>query len=310
MTRPSAGATGPLALAGAMPLRAAGFIVTFYGDVVVPRGGEVWIGAVIEACAAVGISETLVRTAVSRLVSAGQLEGWRRGRRSFYRLSDVAQAEFAEASLLIYGPPEGDGAPARWRFVHLPEEGAEARMAQLERAGYARLRPQLAVGMARGEVPRGLLCFEAEASGPLGLLAGFAGQAWDLAPHAAAYRAFLDRFAPVRADALDGAEALAMRLLLVHAWRGALLRDPRLPAEALPRDWPGHAARALFARLYAALSPAADSQVAARFEGGKGPLPAVNAATVARAALLAGGMKAEPGQGLRPGGPARVVVAE
>ncbi|MCB1394734.1 MAG: PaaX family transcriptional regulator [Rhodobacteraceae bacterium] len=284
-----------------MPLRAAGFIVTLYGDVVVPRGGEVWIGTVIEACAAVGISETLVRTAVSRLVSAGQLEGWRRGRRSFYRLTDAARAEFEAASRVIYGPPEGDGAPARWRFVHLPELGADGRMVQLERAGYARLRPQLAVGVARGEAPRGLLCFEAEASGALGLMAGFAAQAWDLEPHAAAYRAFLERFAPVDAAALDGAEALAMRLLLVHAWRGALLRDPRLPAEALPVDWPGHAARGVFVRLYAALSPAADSQVAARFEGGKGPLPAVNAVLEARAALLARGANSEVGQGVRGG---------
>jgi len=300
MNKPIARETGPLALAGAMPLRAAGFIVTLYGDVVVPRGGEVWIGTVIEACAAVGISETLVRTAVSRLVSAGQLEGWRRGRRSFYRLSDAAQAEFAEASRLIYGPPEGGGAPARWRFVHLPEDGAEGRMTQLERAGYARLRPQLAVGVARGAAPRGLLCFEAEASGALGLMAGFAAQAWDLEPHAAAYRAFLARFAAVEAGALTGTEALAMRLLLVHAWRGVLLRDPRLPPEALPVDWPGHAARALFARLYTALSPAADSLVAARFEGGKGPLPAVNAVLEARAALLAEEANFRPGQGLRP----------
>ena len=97
-----------------LPLRAAGFIVTLYGDAVVPRGGAVWIGTIIETCAAVGISETLVRTAVSRLVASGQLEGWRRGRRSFYRLSDGAQAEVEAAGRLIYGPPE----PWRWRFVH------------------------------------------------------------------------------------------------------------------------------------------------------------------------------------------------
>lgn len=52
------------------PLRAASFIVTIYGDVVEPRGGAIWIGNLIEICAGVGISETLVRTAVSRLVAA------------------------------------------------------------------------------------------------------------------------------------------------------------------------------------------------------------------------------------------------
>ncbi|PII39244.1 hypothetical protein T190_08555, partial [Sinorhizobium meliloti CCBAU 01290] len=88
------------------PLRAASFIVTIYGDVVEPRGGAIWIGNLIEICAGVGISETLVRTAVSRLVAAGQLAGEREGRRSFYRLTDAARAEFAAAARVIFGPPE------------------------------------------------------------------------------------------------------------------------------------------------------------------------------------------------------------
>lgn len=268
------------AMAGAVPLRAAGLIVTLYGDVVVPRGGEVWMGAIVETCGGLGISETLVRTAVSRLVSAGQLEGWRRGRRSFYRLTERAGAEFAEAERLIYGPPEA----WRWRFVHLPEEGAEAAMARLERQGYARLRPLLAVGPARGAVPGGMLGFDAEALGAVGLLADFAARTWDLAPHARAYAEMLALFAPLEGAVIRGASALAARVLLVHVWRQALLRDPRLPAEALPADWPGHAARALFHRLYAALSAAADSHVGAAFEGAQGLLPAVTAATDARLA--------------------------
>ena len=44
-----------------------------------------------------GIEDGAVRTAVSRLVGAGRLVGERIGRRSFYRLSDPAQAEFAAA---------------------------------------------------------------------------------------------------------------------------------------------------------------------------------------------------------------------
>ena len=51
-------------------LRSASFIVTLYGDVAVPRGGVLWTGTLIEICARVGISESLVRTAVSRLVTA------------------------------------------------------------------------------------------------------------------------------------------------------------------------------------------------------------------------------------------------
>lgn len=59
-------------LAG-VELRSAPFIVTIYGDVVVPRGGVLWTGTLIDICARVGINESLVRTAVSRLVAAGSL---------------------------------------------------------------------------------------------------------------------------------------------------------------------------------------------------------------------------------------------
>lgn len=290
----SDGFTGKVGgLVQAMPLRAAGFIVTLYGDAVVPRGGEIWIGTIIETCALVGISETLVRTAVSRLVAAGQLEGWRRGRRSFYRLSERLQAESEAASRLIYGPPE----PWRWRFVHLPEVGADSLMALLEGQGFARLRPQLAVGPARSALPKGVLVFDADPAAGEALLADFAAQAWDLAPHAAAYQTLLAQFGPL--DGVppdDGAAALTARLLLVHAWRHALLRDPRLPDAALPADWPGHAARALFHRLYAALSPAADSQIGTRFEGAQGPLPVSTPHLTARLAVE----NSEPGQGLYP----------
>ncbi|WP_116557411.1 PaaX family transcriptional regulator C-terminal domain-containing protein [Pararhodobacter oceanensis] len=250
-------------ISAAMPLRAAGFLVTLYGDAVVPRGAEVWMGAIIETCAQVGFSETLVRTAVSRLVAAGQLEGARRGRRSFYRLTASAQAEYAEAAGLIYGAPD----PCGWRFVYLPAEGADAVMSGLERQGYARLRAQLAVGPARGPVPQGLLAFEAEPTGDTALLPQFVAQMFNLTPHVRAYADLIQQFAPVLplAPRIGGPQALALRLLLVHGWRSALQHDPRLPEEALPKDWPGHAARTLFARLYLALSPAADSHIAAHF---------------------------------------------
>lgn len=271
-------------IVASMPLRAAGFIVTLYGDAVGPHGGEVWIGTIIEVCAEVGISETLVRTAVSRLVAAGQLLGQRRGRRSFYRLTDTARAEFDAAARLIYGPPD----PARWRFVYAPETGAEAWMAQLETRGFARLRPQMAVGPARGAVPPGLLGFDASADDAAGLLPDFVAHLWDLTPHRRAYEAFLARFDPVlsRAAGLTDRDALTLRLLLVHDWRRALLADPRLPSSALPRDWPGQQARDLFAALYLALAHAAESRIAARFEAVQGGIPDAGDAVAARLSSL------------------------
>lgn len=298
-------------LAEQIPLRAAGFIVTLYGDVVVPRGGEVWIGNIISACALVGISETLVRTAVSRLVSAGRLEGRRAGRRSFYRLTPAASEEFAQAARIIYGTACEPG----WRFVWLPEEGAEAAMAQLERAGHARIKAQLAVGPDNAPLPAGALGFAAHPEGETALLRDFAAAHFDLHSHAASYEEFAARFALPAAGkassgavgAGSGAAALALRLLMVHAYRQVLLRDPRLPAQALPANWPGTRARAVFARSYLALSAAADSHIGAAFEAISGPLERETAQTRDRIEALRAGIgpkAALENNDLAPDGPA------
>lgn len=271
------------------PLKAAGFIVTIYGDVVEPRGGVVWTGNLVEICAEVGISETLVRTAVSRLVAAGQLSGEREGRRSFYRLAAPARAEFAAAARLLFGPPE----VADWHFVQLTGVRPDEAMQVLERAGHARLGPRLAVG-ARALPPlkQSAVVFRAEVVSGGDDLGAFAADHWNLEHHAEAYRGFLSRFGRL-ADLLSGglrlspANSLVARLLLVHQFRLVVLRDPRLPQAALPADWPGEEARALFARLYLRLSPEADLHVARNFMTADGPLPETSEATLRRLALLA-----------------------
>ena len=270
------------------PLKAAGFIVTIYGDVVEPRGGVVWTGNLIETCAAVGISETLVRTAVSRLVAAGQLSGEREGRRSFYRLAAPARAEFAAAARMLFGPPEA----ADWHFVQLTGKAPDEAMQVLERAGHARLGPRLAVG-ARALPPlkHPAVVFRAEVVAGEGGLGAFAADHWNLGLHAEAYRGFIGRFGRL-ADLLAGgtrlgaADSLVARLVLVHQFRLVVLRDPRLPQAALPEDWPGEEARCLFTDLYLRLSPEADHHVARSFVTADGGLPEVSEATLRRLSLL------------------------
>ena len=114
-------------------------------------------------------------------------------------------------------------------------------------------------------------------------------QFWDLSALQAGYRAVLDRFGPLespRCEALSDGDALVARLLLVHVYRNVVLRDPRLPQAVLPSDWQGHAARALFRRLYRRLSPAAERHIAGRFEGVDGYLPARTPESEARLAGL------------------------
>jgi phenylacetic acid degradation operon negative regulatory protein len=263
-------------IAADLRLNAAAFIVTIYGDIVVPRGGVLWTGTLIDLCGGAGISETLVRTAVSRLVAADQLVGERIGRRSFYRLQARAAATFQQAADLLYGPDR----PARgWQIIHAPdlrpEDARHQRMGHM--GGPVFIRPD------RGQPPPpGTLVFHAETVTTADPLAGF----WDLSALRDGYDGFMALFRTVDPGALDAERALVMRLLLVHAYRMVLLRDPRLPPDHLPADWNGAEARAMFRALYRALTPAAHRHIAAQCEGAEGVLPAETEATALRMAGL------------------------
>lgn len=263
-------------IASALRLKAAAFIVTIYGDLVLPRGGVLWTGTLIELCARVGFNESLVRTAVSRLVAASQLIGERVGRRSYYRLHPSAAAEFRQAEQLLYFQ---DRAARGWQIIRDPELRPED--ARRQRMGH--LGGSLFIRPDRGQAARpGALVFHAEVVTAAEPLSGF----WDLSALREGYSRFMDLFAAVDPAGLGEAEALVMRLLLVHAYRMVLLRDPRLPEEHLPEGWNGAPARACFRRLYLALSPAAERHVAASCEGVSGLLPAQTPATAQRLASL------------------------
>ncbi len=91
--------------------RAAGLIVTLYGDAVAPRGGRAWLGSIARLLAPLGVSERLVRTSVYRLVQAGWLRGEAQGRRTDYCLSAEAGEECDRAETRIYArtAPAWDG---------------------------------------------------------------------------------------------------------------------------------------------------------------------------------------------------------
>ncbi|NBN62297.1 PaaX family transcriptional regulator C-terminal domain-containing protein [Pannonibacter tanglangensis] len=281
------------AFAARRPLRAGAFIVTLYGDVVVPRGGSLWVGHVIEACARVGISETLVRTAASRLVAAGRLEGTRVGRLGYYGLTAAAHEEFAAAADRLYALPRDGSGPAT--FTLALQAGSAAGEPPDRASGFVPLAPGVALAAGHRPVPAGWAGLTAASDDLQGhdSLRAAVRQVWALDDLEAGYAAFIDRFSCLSdllaaGDRLaDGLTALSARLLLVHGFRALALRDPDLPPAALPQDWAGDRARRLFARLYLALSPAADAQVSS-FTGLEGALEAVTPGVRARHARLGG----------------------
>ena len=94
------------------PSRTGSIVITVFGDAIVPRGGSVWLGTLLEFFKAIDIDSGVVRTAMSRLAADGWLERDKVGRNSFYRLAGKGRQTFDAATRHIYDPqpPNGPGA--------------------------------------------------------------------------------------------------------------------------------------------------------------------------------------------------------
>jgi len=256
------------------PLRAGSLIVTLFGDSLLPRGGAIALGSLIELAAPFGLNERLVRTAAARLAQEGWLAARRVGKRSEYRLSDDGRMQFAEATERIYGEA-GANWSGRWTVVVMPSlSGAERQ--RLRRAlawqGYGELssgvfaHPQVRACGGRGvgrrpTWPDGTLVFDADLAAPA-TAAALIAKGWDLKELALRYRAFAGRFERVLAalrEPPDPETGFVLRTLLIHEYRRLHLRDPLLPERLLPAEWPGTRAALMCRALYAAVFAASET---------------------------------------------------
>lgn len=265
------------------PIRAGSLVVTVFGDAVVPRGGVLSLESLLAITRAFRIADGVVRTALSRLVADGWFERWKLGRNSFYRLTGSGAAAFARATARIYGPP----APA-WSgtFDLLLLDGANDLRAELAGAGYGSLAPDLMIGARSATgVGEGALRLAARPE-DAATARRLAARAWPVAEVADRYARFAATFAAagkvVAAHPPAGLDALVLRILLIHEYRRAVLKDPLLPADLLPEDWPGAAARDLCAAIYRAVAPVAEAWLDANATTDTGPLPPAGAEFAAR----------------------------
>jgi len=266
-------------------------IVTVLGDAIEPRGGRIWTGSLIEILGLIGYSGGVLRTALSRLVADGWVEGSKAGRRSFYELTAKGHAETAVASRRIYSiaAPAWDG---RWQIAILtdtsPERRAELRQ-KLAAQRFASANPDTLVQVHRdgpGSLARpGIALFDARLDDADAARA-LAARAWSLEPIAADYAALEHTLAPLLAASVpasdEGSDALAARLLLIHELRRVVLRDPGLPAKLLPPSWIGARVRARIGARYRELLPASEAWLAGHAEGDHGALPQADAALASR----------------------------
>lgn len=266
------------------PLRAGSLIVTVFGDAIVPRGGTLWLGSLLEIMALFGIEAGLVRTALSRLVQEDWFERSRAGKNSFYRLSPEGTARFAEATHRIYHAQE----PA-WegglRLVILSALNAKQRTEARDRllilgfgqsAPTVMLRPITADAAHEPALP-GAVWLTARLDEQTGAARALADTAWQLDAVAHAYARFIEIFQPLvdrpASGAWDPAQAFRLRILLIHEYRRIILRDPLLPRAMLPKAWPGLEARRLCRELYRTTLAHAEQWLDTHAQARQGPLP-------------------------------------
>lgn len=269
------------------PSRTGSIVITIYGDAIVPRGGCVWLGTLLEFFRAIEIGEGVVRTAVSRLAADGWLERTRLGRRSFYRLAARGEATFAAAAARIYGTHQKDwGGSFRLAVLETGDAREPARIA-LDDAGYAAIAPGLLVATDAAPAPviAGVLYLNASTAPDSARQ--LAARVWPVAKTADAYGRFVATFGSAEralpdAAAISGIDAVVARVLLIHEYRRVVLRDPLLPAALLPQPWPGDAARRVCAAIYQTLLPASERWLDTHGLNANGPLPSPGAVLQAR----------------------------
>ncbi len=254
------------------PPRAKSVVMTLFGDVITPHGGQVWLGSLIELLAPFGISDRLVRTSVFRLAEEGWLDAQREGRRSQYALNRSAAPRFERAYQRIYTPSHRAWV-GKWTLLFATSGTitAEQRVGlrkELLWEGFGMLAPAIfghpsADPEVLGEIldrvgVRGtvFVCTASESEQVGGRpLRDLIEQCWELGSVVADYQHYLDCFAALpkmlnARETLDAEQAFAIRILAFHAFRRVQLHDPQLPLELLPDNWPGKTAYDLCHRIY------------------------------------------------------------
>ena len=275
--------------------KAKSLLVTVYGDAIQHHGGCAGLGSVITLAGALGLNERVVRTSMVRLANEEWLVSSQIGRRSFYRLTDIGRHRFDAVEERIYRRAD-TGWDGYWTLLiaNIPPGDGERRDALRRYLGWLGF-GQLAGGIMLHPNPdpnavrQAIL--DAQAGGQVvvmratteswteaGALHDVLDTCWTLSRLADDYTDFLETFRPLwlamsGTGELDPETCFVVRTILMHGFRRALLRDPMLPDQLLPADWPGNSARLLCRNLYRRIQAPAEHYVMSVLETPEGPAP-------------------------------------
>ncbi len=274
------------------PSRTGSIVITVFGDAIVPRGGSVALGTLLEFFAAIDVDSSRgahrdVAADRRRLVRA------REGRPQQFLSPGAARAADLRYRHQTHLRPAASDWTGRFELLLIGNGGdRDAAREALKNAGFGTPLPGVWVAPSGVPIPeeaKGAIRLEVSAEDDSGRR--LLSESWPLERTADAYRSFMKSFEPLRAwvarDKLSDIDAFTARVLLIHHYRRVVLRDPLLPVALLPRDWPGRAARKLCGEIYRGLLPAseqwldrhASNENGAAAGGREGAFPAVRRLT-------------------------------
>ncbi|HAV3473796.1 phenylacetic acid degradation operon negative regulatory protein PaaX [Acinetobacter baumannii] len=271
-------------------------ISTIFGDSVLHRGGNISLASLIQLLELFGFNDRAVRTSVFRLVKNDWLCSDKIGRTSFYRITDSSRSTYLQAEQRIYNDQMKEW-DHYWDLIlmsSLDTENKALLKKELEWLGFANISTNLMAypGCNRIELQRLLVdlnmseqvvVFKAETlqlfNNSVDTIGRMLRTNWPIDELRQRYLQFLDIFREIGVllmqenEPLEPVQAFQIRTLLIHYYRRILLKDPALPLELLPTDWPAISARTLSMNIYKKVFEPADEYFLSVAATAEGPMP-------------------------------------
>ncbi|ARG36361.1 paaX-like family protein [Acinetobacter baumannii 984213] len=271
-------------------------ISTIFGDSVLHRGGNISLASLIQLLELFGFNDRAVRTSVFRLVKNDWLCSDKIGRTSFYRITDSSRSTYLQAEQRIYNDQMKEW-DHYWDLILMSSLDTENKVLlkkELEWLGFANISTNLMAypGCNRIELQRLLVdlnmseqvvVFKAETlqlfNNSVDTIGRMLRTNWPIDELRQRYLQFLDIFREIGVllmqenEQLEPVQAFQIRTLLIHYYRRILLKDPALPLELLPTDWPAISARTLSMNIYKKVFEPADEYFLSVAATAEGPMP-------------------------------------
>ena len=253
--------------------KAKSLIITFFGDIVFPYGGTIWLGSLVKFMEEFGISEKLTRTSIFRLTKEGWLSSKKFGRESYYSLSNYAIDRFVKAHYSVYAYDEQD-IDNDWIILltNTLKPAQESELAKvLKKEGFASpskhtfLHPNYKMEymqdiLIKYEFQNDVLLIKGPLQMPMNkeMLRDMVTTYWELKDVEMRYQNFITKFKKIYTlktpiDDFTTKQCFILRVLLIHEYRRALLFDPKLGNELISVDWLGKASASLVDSIYSVI---------------------------------------------------------